>query len=553
MLQALRNGHAMFTQLTQAFTKDAKSERIAAIDVGTNSFHLCIASIDANGVFRVHSRDKETVRLGESVSDMKYISPEAMERGLVAMRRFAMQARDAGAEIMRAIGTSAMREALNSKEFAQLVREETGVEIEVISGTEEARLIYLGVLQALPVLDRRTLVIDIGGGSTETVVGFKGEMYFAHSAKLGAIRLTKRFFADEKLSNKSLKECRECIKGEWASIFKSILACGFEEAVGSSGTVQTVAAVALALKGREPFEDSLNGVKLSQQEMMAAIERILDEKTAKRRADIPGMDDKRADIIVGGALILEQAILNLNIKEFTVSDAALREGILLDTFQQRSDIEQYHHLSRLRYNSVASLCDLCKINMKHANHVKTLAMQMFDALQTQKAHHYGDAEREFLEAAALMHDIGYHIASDQHHKHSYYIIRNADLLGFTNDEKEIIANIARYHRKSHPKARHENFQKVPPDKRRMVTVLAGILRVAEGLDRRGLQLVRSVRVHVHSQSVDMMLSFNPADGLPDIELWSAERRIELLETMLGKRVFLQLERTSAPFTDGRVV
>jgi exopolyphosphatase/guanosine-5'-triphosphate,3'-diphosphate pyrophosphatase len=152
-----------------------------------------------------------------------------------------------------------------------------------------------------------------------------------------------------------------------------------------------------------------------------------------------------------------------------------------------------------------------------------------------------------------MHDIGYHIASDQHHKHSYYIIRNADLLGFTNDEKEIIANIARYHRKSHPKARHENFQKVPPDKRRMVTVLAGILRVAEGLDRRGLQLVRSVRVHVHSQSVDMMLSFNPADGLPDIELWSAERRIELLETMLGKRVFLQLERTSAPFTDGRVV
>jgi exopolyphosphatase/guanosine-5'-triphosphate,3'-diphosphate pyrophosphatase len=549
MLQALRNGFSLSANGSSG--NGTASKLIAAIDVGTNSFHLCIASMDANGVFRAHSRDKETVRLGESVSDMKYISPEAMERGLVAMRRFAMQARDAGADVVRAIGTSAMREALNSKEFTQLVREETGVEIEVIAGTEEARLIYLGVLQAIPVLDRRTLVMDIGGGSTETVVGLKGEMYFAHSAKLGSIRLTKRFFAEEKLSNKSIKECREFIKGEWASIFKSILACGFESAVGSSGTIQTVASVALALKGREPVEDSLNGVKLSQQDIMAAIERILDEKTAKRRADIPGMDEKRADIIVGGALILEQAILNLNIKELTVSDAALREGILLDTFQQRSDIEQYHHLSRLRYNSVVSLCELCKINMKHANHVKMLAVQMFDALQ--KIHHYGDAERELLEAAALMHDIGYHIAADQHHKHSYYIIRNADLLGFTNDEKEIIANIARYHRKSHPKAKHENFQKVPPEKRRMVTVLAGILRLAEGLDRRGLQLVRSVRVQVHSQSVDVILSFNPADGLPDIELWSAERRIELAETVLGKRVFLQLERTAEPYTDGRVV
>jgi exopolyphosphatase/guanosine-5'-triphosphate,3'-diphosphate pyrophosphatase len=525
--------------------KPSTPDLIAAIDVGTNSFHLSIASVNSNGIFRAHSRDKESVRLGESVSDMKYISLDAMERGVAAMRRFVTMAKDAGASVIRAVGTSAMREALNRDEFTQRVRQETGIDIEVIAGTEEARLIYLGVLQALPVLDRQTLVIDIGGGSTETIIGFKGEMYFAHSAKLGAIRLTKRFFTAEKLSAKDIKECREFIKGEWASVFKSLLTCGFETAVGSSGTIQTIASIALARKfrdGRDPVEESLNGVTLSQHDIIHAIETILSEKTAKRRAELDGMDARRADIIVGGALILEQAVLNLDIKELTISEAALREGILLDTFQKRYDIERYHHLSKLRYNSVINLCDLCKINLKHAHHVKTLAVQLFDALQG--LHGFGDIERELLEAASLMHDIGYHIAADQHHKHSYYIIRNADLLGFTNDEKEIIANIARYHRKSHPKAKHENFQKVPPEKRRMVALLSGILRIAEGLDRRGQQLARSLRVAIHGSSVDIIVSYTPADGYPDIELWSAERRIELLETVLSKRVFMQAEATT---------
>jgi exopolyphosphatase/guanosine-5'-triphosphate,3'-diphosphate pyrophosphatase len=526
-------------------TAQRQSDVIAAIDVGTNSFHLSIASVNDKGIFRVFSRDKETVRLGESVSDMKYISPEAMERGLSAMKRFAQMAHDAGVQTIRAVGTSAMREALNSSDFIRLVLEQTGIEIEVIAGTEEARLIYLGVLQAVPVLDKRALVIDIGGGSTETIVGLKGEMYFAHSAKLGAIRMTKRFFTEEKLSNKAIKECREFIKGEWASIFRSLLACGFETALGSSGTIQTVATIALELKGRDMTEESINGITVSQQDLLKAIDAILDAKTARKRAELPGMDEKRADIIVGGALILEQALLNLGIKELTISESALREGILLDTYQKRHDIEHYHHLSRLRYGSVISLCELCQINMKHANHVKHLAVQLFDALQP--LHRYGDAERELLEAAALMHDIGYHISADQHHKHSYYIIRNADLLGFTNDEKEIIANIARYHRKSHPKPKHENFQKVPPSKRGLVMLLGGILRLAEGMDRRNQQMIQSVEVQIHSASVDFILWHNPDTGLPDVELWSAERRTALLESMVNKRLFLQCKQTSAPY------
>jgi exopolyphosphatase/guanosine-5'-triphosphate,3'-diphosphate pyrophosphatase len=533
---------------------------VMAIDVGTNSFHAIVASLTAKGVFKIHSRDKENVRLGESTSDMKYITAEAMDRGVAAMKRFAETAAHANASV-RAIGTSAMREALNRAEFVRRVLEETGIEIEVVSGNEEARLIYLGVLQALPVLNVKTLVIDIGGGSTETIVGYKGEMLYGHSAKLGAIRLTRRFFTEERLSAKSINVCRDFIRGEWALVFRSIQTCGFDAAVASSGTAQTIAAVALAQKNPATLEttDSLNGVTLKQDEILQAIETILKEKTAKKRAEIPGMDAKRADIIVAGALILEQAVSRLNIRSLTISDYALREGILLDYYQQQSNIEQYHHLSRLRYESVMNLCDVCQIDKAHAEHVCNIAVQIFDGLRAARLHSLGEAERELLEAAALLHDVGYHISSDQHHKHSYYIIRNSPLLGFTNDEEELIANIARYHRKSHPKLKHENYLRVPPQKRPLVALLAGILRIAEGLDRRRLHLIESVGVSVKGDALRLALHCrsngekespkktpkSPIES-PEIEIWSAERRTALLAEYLNKRVEFILAAESSP-------
>jgi exopolyphosphatase/guanosine-5'-triphosphate,3'-diphosphate pyrophosphatase len=518
----------------------AEHDLITAIDVGTNSFHAVVASVNANGVFTIHSRDKENVRLGESTSDMKYLSEEAMQRGIVAMKRFAGMAESVNAPV-RAIGTSAMREALNRDEFVRRVQEETGIAIEVVSGNEEARLIYLGVLQALPILNNKTLVIDVGGGSTETIVGFRGEMLYGHSAKLGAIRLTRRFFAEERVTPKAIKECRDFIRGEWALVFRSIQVCGFERVVMSSGTAQTLAAVALALKNRYNPYESLNGKIITQEEALAAIEVILREKTAKKRLDIPGMDPKRADIIVGGAMILEQAITRLGIREFTISDYALREGVLLDYYQKQFDIERYHHLSHLRYKSVKNLCDTCQVDVSHAEHVRSLAVQIFDALKNAELHALGDQERELLEAAALLHDVGYHISSDQHHKHSYYIIRNTPLLGFTNDEEELIANIARYHRKSHPKPKHENYQRVPHEKRPIVSLLAGILRIAEGLDRRRQRLISEVTTIVSANTITFQLRCRESEEMPDIEIWSAERRTPLLAEFLRKNIVLEMQ------------
>jgi exopolyphosphatase/guanosine-5'-triphosphate,3'-diphosphate pyrophosphatase len=465
-----------------------------------------------------------------------------MQRGVIAMKRFARMSALAKAPV-RAIGTSAMREALNRDEFVRLVQEETGITIEVVSGNEEARLIYLGVLQALPILDTKALVIDIGGGSTETIVGYRGEMLYGHSAKLGAIRLTRRFFDGDRLSAKAIKDCREFIRGEWALVFRSIQVCGFDKAVASSGTAQTIAAVALAQKNRlfDDDDEALNGVTLTQSEVLSAIEAILKEKTVKKRSEIPGMDPKRVDIIVGGALILEQAMTRLNIRELTISDYALREGILLDYYQKQFDIERYHHLSRLRYESVMNLCDTCQIDKRHAEHVRTLAVQIFDELKEAGLHTLGESDRELLEAASLLHDVGYHISSDQHHKHSYYIIRNSPLLGFTNDEEELIANIARYHRKSHPKAKHENFQRVPPAKRALVSLFAGILRIAEGLDRRRQVIIKNVSIHVHNADLVFELQCRECEDTPEIEIWSAERRTSLLEEYLGKKIAFRLQ------------
>ncbi len=516
---------------------------IAAIDVGTNSFHLVIASVTDKGVFRVHSRDKESVRLGESMGDMKYLTPDAIARGVLALKRFARAAQQAGAEV-RAIATSAVREAMNRDEFQRQAKLEAGIDVEVVSGYEEARLIYLGVLQALPIVDVKSLIVDIGGGSTETVIGIRGDMLYAYSAKLGAIRMTKQFFADEKLLTKNVKECREYIRGEWALVWNQLRLHGFQQVIGSSGTIQTIARMALAknilAKGGmydEETIESINGTVISAKDIRSVVDDIIEAKTYKKISALPGMDAKRADIILGGALIIDELLNALNIKEIGISEGALREGILIDTFQKKQSMEKYHHLSNLRNESIRHLAEICRVNIAHAEHVKNLALQIFHGLQP--LHGLNDSHLELLEAAALLHDVGYHISSDQHHKHSYYIIRNADLLGFTRNEEELIANIARYHRKSHPKLKHENLQKLPQDKRGIMAVLAAILRIAEGLDRRQTSMVRDVTITIHEKKIVFGIRPTKPSTPPDVEIWGAERRKSLLEELYSRAVIFE--------------
>jgi exopolyphosphatase/guanosine-5'-triphosphate,3'-diphosphate pyrophosphatase len=513
--------------------------RIAAIDLGTNSFHLVIAETKPNGSFHIVSSEKEMVRLGQTGADMKYLTPEAMERGIDALRRFKAIIDSRSVKETRAIATSAIREAENQDEFIRRARVELGFRIDVISGYEEGRLVYLGVLQALPLYSKKSLVFDIGGGSTEYVLGEKGNPKYIASHKLGAIRLTKHFSLSDRPTIRNIEAARKFIVGELVQTVQEVGRRGFDIAAGSSGTVQSVAAMIAYL--RNPLQNSanlrLNNFTMDFAEVKEIVRRIIAAPTTAERKRIPGLDEKRADIILGGALILEESMRVLGIKKLTVSAYALREGIIYDHLRHHRTSDGAHRkIVNVREQSVRHLGEHCNYDEKHAEHIAKLSLSIFD--QTKSLHKLGKTEREYLFYAALLHDIGYHISHTEHHLHTYYIISHADLLGFTQEEIEVIANIARYHRKSHPKLKHEGFILLQSDEHRdLVRKLAAILRIAEGLDRGNIGLVRDVECRLSPGKVTMRLKLQrSAKRDASLEIWGAERKKTLFQEVYGREV-----------------
>ena len=324
----------------------------------------------------------------------------------------------------------------------------------MISGVEEARLIHLGVLQAVPVFDKRLLLCDIGGGSTELLVGERGEVLASRSLKLGAIRLTRRFFDGRVTHPGALDACRRHVRSTIAPFAREVRRLGVEVAVGSSGTIANLAEMA-ALRATGTRPRSVSNLVLTTEQLDAIVKELVAAPDAKARAELPGIDASRADIILAGAVILEQVVHELDLSELIVSDYALREGVLLDTWRRRHG-GSLHHLSDLRRQSVLDLGELMDEDPPHSAQVARLALELFDA--TRERHGLGDDAREILEAAALLCNVGMFLSHAQHHKHSYYVIRGTDrLAGFNDDEVERIALVARYHRKSEPKARHPEY------------------------------------------------------------------------------------------------
>jgi exopolyphosphatase/guanosine-5'-triphosphate,3'-diphosphate pyrophosphatase len=506
---------------------------LAAIDVGTNSVHLLVARPTRGRRFEVLASEKEVVRLGSGSEDMDELAPDAIDRGIAALTRFARLAGTWDAEIV-AVATSAVREAGNAGEFLARARDEAGVEVDVISGAEEARLIHLGVLQALPVFDRQLVLMDIGGGSTEVLVGLGESILSARSVKLGAIRLTERFFPGGSVSPGALQRCREHVQAQLHPVVREVRHHGFEVAVGSSGTIGAVAALAMANRG-EPATRSLSNTRFTREEVDRVVADVAGKRTTAERMALPGLDAKRADIIVGGAVLLEQLFAELDIDELVLSDFALREGVILDEIHKREGPSR-DHLLDLRRRSVMHLANRLDPEPEHAGHATALALQLFDG--TARLHGLPASARELLEAAGLLHNVGLSISHDAHHKHSYYVIRNSEwMTGFTQREIELIAQVARYHRKSPPKAKHAEHAALSRADQRLVATLAGILRVAIGLDRTHAQVVRSVRCELEGEEVRLVLDVaRGADA--HLERYVAEERKDLLEATLGRPVCL---------------
>lgn len=513
-------------------TGGPKPQLLAAIDVGTNSFHLVIARVASSGRIEVITREREMVRLGKGAGEMKELDPEAIERGIGALRRMKLLADGAGAPL-RAIATSAVREATNASTFVERARVEAGVDIEVVSGVEEARLIHLGVLQALPVFDRKLLLCDIGGGSTELLLGHRGEVIDARSFKLGAVRLTDRFFSDGRIRGGEKKACRAWVRSALAPFLQPVERAGYEVAIASSGSAETVARLSQGLRGEKPLR-TYNGFELTAQDVHDVCD-LLAETQPEDRADLEGMDPKRADIALAGALILDEVVRAFDIKKLVISDFALREGILLDTVS-RIDGDELHHLRDISRRGVRRLLEECDDEPAHAQQVAHLATALFDA--TQVLHGLPVDCREYLEAGALLANVGLFISHSKHHLHSYYMIRNSDALAGLNDaEIDIIALVARYHRKGFPKNDHAEYARLRDDQKGIVRTLAGILRIAIGLDRRHDARVKGVSVTRTPDGVKIRVQAPTGTDL-SLELYAASERSGLLSDVLGTPIIL---------------
>jgi exopolyphosphatase / guanosine-5'-triphosphate,3'-diphosphate pyrophosphatase len=509
-----------------------ENDHLAAIDLGTNSFHMVIVKIDKEkNSFKVVDRVKENVRLGSGSSDMKYLTEEAMVRGIESLRRFKKVA-DAYEAPIRAIATSAVREALNQNEFIRRVYAELDLKIEVASGFEEARLIYLGIIQALPLQNKSVLMIDIGGGSTEYLVGKKREIFYENSLKLGAIRLTQRFFTGEELTEEKIKECRKYVAGNLAPVVRQMKKSRHQTVVGSSGTITALARI-IRLQRGDLNDTSMNGFVFTSKELTEAVALLCKAKTVKQRMKIAGLDAARADIIVSGAIILEQSFKHLRIKQMTVSEFALREGIILDTIEKKYNVKDFHALDNIRYKSVLHLAETFRYEKEHSHHVANLAIKIFD--QTQSLHKLGRMERDFLEAAAILHEIGIFLSHAQHHRHAHYLIKNSELLGYSDNEKELIGNIARYHRKSHPKPKHEGFALLNNEDQNIVKMLSSMIRIADGLDRTHSSAVKDLKVKKSGKTVKILLRKAKGKNL-EMEMWGADRKKELFEEVFDVNV-----------------
>ena len=502
---------------------------IAAIDIGTNSTHMVVARLTAHG-FEVITREKNQTRLGEGGGDMKQLSDQAIERGIEALQRMKRIA-DVHHATVVAVATSAVREAENAEIFLKRARCEAGVDVEVISGLEEARLIHAAVLRALPLGETKSLLIDIGGGSTEIVVFSSHTEHFARSFKLGSVRLTHRFFPSIRASRSEIATARQFAASTLGPVRKEIRQLTPSKFVVTSGTGETLARMCHLLTNSEP-PLSMNGATFSRAQLEKVVEMISSATSIDERAVLPGIDPTRADIILAGAIILDEISRALNIDEFIYCDYALREGLLINELHKLSpgSQEDAHHVA---LSSARKLGRRCDDDFEHSQTVSRLACALFDEL----SEHFelDPHDRLYLEVASLLANVGITVSHAKHHIHTYYIIRHAELLGLTDREIEIIAQVARYHRKSEPKLQHDAFAALQEEDQNRVRLLASILRVAIGLDRTHDGRVSGVDVSTTRKDLTIAVHASTMADL-DLNIYAATERASLMSDVFGHKV-----------------
>lgn len=532
--------------------RPGETKRIAAIDVGTNSLRLVVAEARADGWFRVVDDEKAVTRLGKGLAETGRMQPETIAISAQAIARMRVIAEGYAVEKIRVIGTAAARDAENSNELIDAVRDTAGLELEIISPSEEARLAVRSVDHAFHLENMHAAVVDIGGGSTEIVLTANGLIDQVFPLKLGAVRLTEQFGTCEPGAPTSEHQGYDALKAFVRNTFREKVGkLDFipQMLFGTGGIFTSLASISMNGSVDRPLEMvksptdgpsgamlpfKIRGYELRRSEVKHILDRVR-KLSVRDRARVPGMSPDRAEIAVAGLTIVEAVMKHLGINVLRVHDRGIREGLLLEMIDELFDrppaAGSASHREKLdRFSAAKRFATACHYEEPHALHVAELAMSIFDqlvfALDAADEPWASGVARELVASASLLHDVGYLINYAKHHKHSYHLIRHSDMPGFTPRELEIVANIARYHRRAEPKKKHPNFARLNEADRGIVSKLSAITRLADGLARSHTRNVRRVHLNI----ADGVASFTLiAANDPSVDLWGAQRKSSLFE------------------------
>jgi exopolyphosphatase/guanosine-5'-triphosphate,3'-diphosphate pyrophosphatase len=511
------------------------------MDLGTNSIRLLVVRIHPDGSSTVLTQLKHMVRLGEGAFTHQRLQPEAIDRAVFVARQFAQLARAHGAETILTVATAATREAVNQSALVQQLQEEADLDVRVISGLEEARLIYLGVASGVHLGAKQVLLMDIGGGSTEVIIGAQHHHSYLGSLQLGAIRLTAQFLAEQcgPVASRTYKAMQQYVRHHAVRTLHELRAYHIDLAIGSSGTIESLADIAArhCLKRPRQRDDVLTYAHLKQVIVM------LKTLPLEGRRKVLGLQPARADIIIAGAVILDVFMQELALQEISVSGRGVREGLLVDYCLKHGASSLLQEMS-VRARSVWQLAHSCQCDETHARTTARLALALFDSARDAGLHCFGAWERELLEYTALLHHIGAFLTYTDYHAHTYYLIKHANLLGFDQTEIAIMATTALYHRKALPRKKSPEFAVLDQRVQRIVRILSGLLRLAEPLDRSHAGLIRDVRLYaVDTQRV--ALSINAMHDC-QVEARGVQKQRAAFEKVFGRQLVIRMRQQNTP-------
>jgi exopolyphosphatase/guanosine-5'-triphosphate,3'-diphosphate pyrophosphatase len=498
--------------------------RVAAIDLGSNSFHMLIAEILGPSSFETVLQDKMMIQLGRTALVTGRLDPQAMEKGLRCLDEFRRMALARRVERTVAVATSAIREAENGAEFLRRAREESGLAVRVISGREEARMIHLAVSRHVDLQSEKALMVDIGGGSVELTVGDSSKIYYSTSLKLGFLRLHGRFVTSNPINKKESRVLNGFLRDSLQHTLAAIRRHNPGRVIGTSGSITSL--LRLAEQRRGGSSGAPNVVTREEiQKVLADLSAVHSVERA-RRFDL---DPLRSEYLPTALLCLGEILDGAGAGEITVCPVALREGVVYDLAASLPARTAPVVSNDLRFQAVIDLASRCDYPAEHSHHVAHLAGQVFN--QTQALHGLGENEARMLHFASILHDIGYHIGYAKHHKHGYYLVMNCDLRGFTPEERSVLANIVRYHRRALPKTSHAPFADLPSRARKTVKTLSAILRIADGLDMSHFSLVDEVKCTMGKKKVHFQLFTNAVHSKVELDLWAAKNHARFFEKL----------------------